>query len=257
MNKSIIKKFGFYHDQEGIISRFLRESKAWETHLMRTKNFILSSSKNKKKTKALILGTGWLLDIPYVELSELFDDVVFIDIKHPRQIVHKLAIYGNIRLIETDISGLIEPVYQALNTIRKNKRKTSLLDIVPVFSDNFLFEIQNADYVVSVNLLNQLDILICDYILKKGLFNENELIDFRRYIQHNHIKLLPAEKSVLITDYEEINLDKDNQIVKRKNLIHITLPTGKNSEKWIWEFDLQKTYHSKMLTHFKVAALEL
>jgi hypothetical protein len=256
MNKSIIKKFGYYKDQDGIINRYLREKSGWEIHLNNTRNFILNASETKKKTKAVILGTGWLLDIPHAELSGLFEELVFVDIKHPRQITHKLSKFKNIKVIETDITGLIEPVYQKIRENRKNNEKLDLIHILPVYSEDFLKEMQSADYVVSVNLLNQLDILICDYILKRGGYKENELLEFRRFIQSMHIELLPKHKSVLITDFEEINLNNNHQQINRKNLIHTKLPS-ENIQKWTWNFDTQKTYKHNMQTQFKVIAFEL
>jgi hypothetical protein len=256
MNKSIIKKFGYYKDQDGIMNRYLRENIGWEVHLKNTRDFILQASESKKKTKAVLLGTGWLLDIPYSELSELFEEVIFVDIKHPRQITHKLSKFKNIKLIETDISGIIEPVYQKFRLNKKNEEKLNLLQVLPVYSEEFLKIVQSSDFIVSVNLLNQLDIHICDFIVKNRWYKENELNDFRRHIQNLHLELLPKYKSALITDFEEIKLSNNSQTVIRKNLIYIKLPND-NIKKWTWNFDTQKTYNQNMETQFKVIAFEM
>jgi hypothetical protein len=255
--QNIHRKFGFFKDQKGIINRYLRENVAWEPHLANTKEFIIGSSKDKGKSKAVVLGSGWLLDIPFKELSQMYEKLIFVDIKHPRQIVHKLRKYHNIKLIETDITGLAIPVYEELRKYLKNKNKPILNAISPLYDDNFKVALQNADFIVSVNLLNQLDILICDYINKTKLYDENEINLFRKYIQSNHLSLLPKSKSTLITDYEELNYDKLNQPVNRKKLLHVTIPDNLKLQRWNWDFDSQRTFHKEYKTVFRVMGVNL
>jgi hypothetical protein len=257
MNKKILKKFGFAKDQDGIINRYLRETESWSAHLNNTKNFILKAASGKSQLKVCILGSGWLLDIPYLELSETFQQVLLVDIKHPTQIVHKLNKYPNFKLIEADITGLIEPVYNILVENKKNNIRIDLCLVKPVYSEILLHEIEQSDLIVSVNLLNQLDILICDYILKSKQYSVEEIVMFRKYIQNNHIELLPKNKSALITDFEELNLDKNKQVVGRKKLVYLNFPENMPCLRWTWEFDLQKTYRKNLQTVFKVMAIEL
>jgi len=257
MDRKIFKKFGYFKDQEGIINRFIRESGGWDSHLLNTKRFIEKSAENRAKSKVLILGSGWCLDIPIEKLSGLFSEVVLIDIKHPGQIVHKLRNYPNIRFMEEDIGGFTEPTYHVLQNYKNNGIRNSLNDIKPVYSENLLNQINTSDYIVSVNLLNQLDILICDYIIDSERFSEQEILSFRKYIQSNHLQLLPKNKSVLITDYEELNYDKQEQLVSRKNLIHINLTQNESLERWTWDFDLHKNYRPGLKTVFRVMALEV
>jgi hypothetical protein len=257
MDKKIFRKFGYYKDQDGIINRYLRETEGWNVHLEKTKNFILKASANKAETRAVILGSGWLLDVPFLELSQIFKEIILVDIKHPRQVVHQLRNYKNIKCLEADICGLTEQVYKVVKENGKNKLKTDLESIKPYHSPDFLSMLQSSDFVVSVNLLNQLDILICDYLIEKKTYGENEILAFRKFIQMNHIGLLPINKSAVITDYLELNLDKHEQVINRKDLVHINLPEKNSCEKWTWDFDSQKTYREGFKTVFKVMAFEL
>jgi hypothetical protein len=257
MNKKIIRKFGYLKDQDGIMNRYLREAEGWATHLNNTKDFIVNSASEKGKFKAVIMGSGWLLDVPFSELSQIFKEVILVDIKHPVQIVHKLKDYPNIKFIETDITGLVEPVFQTLKKNIKNKEIISLTAIIPQYDLAFFNEILQADFVVSVNLLNQLDILLCDYILLSKQFNDNEIKAFRKYVQTKHLELLPKGKSVLITDYEELNIDDKHQIINRKQLLYVDLSPHIIRSKWTWDFDSQKTYHKNLQTVFKVMAVEV
>ncbi len=256
MKNSVLRKFGFRKDQNGIINRYLRENGGWETHLTNTKDFILHSSKNKEKESCLILGSGWLLDVPVDNLKEIFKKIYLVDIVHPKQIIHKYRKYKNIEFMKVDISGYIEPVY---NFMKKNKKtKTPLNQIVQQFPDDFKELLNNVSMVVSVNILNQLDILICDYITRFPLYNDDEEITgFRKIIQQKHIDLMPRNKSCIITDYEELNYDDNMNLINKKSLIYTNLPKGKDVRKWKWNFDLNKTYHKNYKTIFKVMAWDL
>lgn len=254
MKKNILRKFGFQHDQQGIINRYLRETEGWNVHLNNCKNFILRASESKTKGTAVILGSGWLLDVPVEKLSKNFERVILVDIVHPRQVEHKVKKFKNVDFIKSDISGFIMPVYEHIRNFKKNNIKKNLIEIEPLFSHFGLNDINHADFVVSLNLLNQLDILICDYIIKFKIYNEIELLEFRKLIQKKHIQWLPKTKTCLISDYLELNLDDKNELIREKKLVHIDLPLNNNTKRWDWEFDQQKTYHREFKTIFKVIA---
>ncbi len=255
LNRKILRKFGFKTDQEGIINRYLREEGGWNEHLKKTKEYILQVAGTKRKESVIILGSGWLLDVPIHELSEQFEKVVLIDVVHPRQIEHKVKKMLNVELLSIDVTGLVNPIFETL----KNKKasKIPLIEIEPNYDNQLITELENADLVVSVNLLNQLDILICDYINKFNLYSKEEINLFRKQIQTNHLQLLPTDKSVLITDYEELNIDENDKVNNRKKLVYINLPNEKGAAKWKWSFDLKKTYHSDSKTVFKVMAVKV
>lgn len=255
MNRKILRKFRFKKDQQGIMNRYIRETDGWEKHLKNTKEFIMQSAKTKNKKSCIILGSGWLLDIPIDELSQLFDKVQLVDIVHPAQIAHKIKKLKNTEIIESDITGFIEPVYHFMKKAKKSKLK--LRQIKAFLSDFWFNDIKNADFVVSANILNQLDIIICDYIKKFDIYSTQEINELRKIIQQNHLSALPKDKSCLITDYEEVNLDDSNQVIEIKTLVHIDFPKSKNTKKWRWNFDMSRTYHNDFNTVFKVVGMEI
>jgi len=258
MKRRILRKFGFKLDQNGIINRYLRESENWDKHLKKSKDFILKTASAKSKNTAVILGSGWLLDVPVEELSDMFQHLILVDIVHPRQIEHKIKKFNNIELIEADVTGLIEPVYQHIKKCKKQKGQCGkLTDIQPLYRNFGVNTLEQANFIVSLNLLNQLDILICDYIKKHKFYSDDEILEFRKYIQSTHVQSLPKNKSSLISDYLELNLDDKDQVIKEKRLVHINLPDDSKAERWTWEFDTKKTYHSDCQTIFKVAAFEI
>lgn len=195
-----------------------------------------------------------MLDVPIEQLATQFEKVVLVDVIHPRQIEHKVKKIANVVLLQTDITGFALPVFE-LSSKKMNPPK-NLSEIAPDNNIQLADLIKKADFVVSVNLLNQLDILICDFIAKLNLYNTEEINLFRKRIQTNHWQLLPTNKSALITDYEELNTDSKNKVIHRKKLIHIELPNEKNAIRWKWSFDSKKTYHTNCKTEFKVLAME-
>ncbi|MCF6241186.1 MAG: hypothetical protein L3J74_07565 [Bacteroidales bacterium] len=252
MNNRVLRKFGFKKDQNGIINRYIREKPYWDTHLFNTKKFIIDSTRNKTKNTCVVLGSGWLLDVPIEDLSTIFNTVYLVDIVHPRQIKHKYRKIENIKFIQADISGYIKPVYDFMKIAIK--KSLDITNISQKISPELNEITANASMVVSVNILNQLDILICDYIERFSVFTTEQVKVFRKIIQQKHIDLLPENKSCIITDYEEINTDDNGSVIQSRPLVYIELPLNKYVKKWVWNFDTHKTYHSKFNTDFKVMA---
>ena len=77
---------------------------------------------------------------------------------------------------------------------------------------------------------------------------------FRKRIQERHIEFLMKNKSVLITDYEEVVTKKTGEINTIPTLF-ATLPQGLFRDEWTWNFDLRghENYTSKSV--IKVVAL--
>ncbi|MFW5804191.1 MAG: hypothetical protein ACOCWG_03050 [bacterium] len=248
--RKMLKRMGYLDDQQGIISRYIEEEGEWNNHLARCKEFILASANKRGKENVFILGSGWLLDVPLDELSGMFKTVYLVDVEHPVQVKKKISDYQNVQLLNMDITGgYIEKVYHAV----RNKNYLAIKDI---HVNGFQFPGQPS-FVVSINIMNQLDIILVDYIKKFKFFDENDLLDFRKRIQMAHLNSLPVGKSCLITDFEEIHLskNKDEEIGKKK-LIFTELPDAPKQE-WIWNFDTRCSYYSRdFKTFFKVVALE-
>jgi hypothetical protein len=140
-----------------------------------------------------VLGSGWLLDIPAEELAAMFDEVWLFDIKHPAMVSRRMKNLPNVRLIETDISGFAEPIYDA---VRSAKQSFNSENINPIFD----FDLTQFSYIVSCNILNQLDILILDYLKTKIRLTSEEERILRTRIQQTHLQILPQKKSCLISD---------------------------------------------------------
>ncbi len=253
-----IKALGYSIDQDGIINRYIREKENWDLHLEQCKRFILDSAANKKQQTAMILGSGWWLDIPTEELCQRFENVFFVDIVHPSQMRHKASKYKNLTLIETEISGFAQSTYQTVRLAKKQKTKVDLSVIIPQTILSDLLKENNVDFVVSLNLLNQLDILIVDYVIENSNddVSEHEIQTFREQIQSFHIQSLPKGKSCIISDYQEKSTQLKGTAIQNKTLVHTAFPVANRTADWIWLFDSQGYYVEQHKTIFQVKAID-
>jgi hypothetical protein len=250
--RKILRKMNFISDQEGIMSRYLKESSNWESHLKKSREFILNCVRKRKITKISILGSGWLLDVPLKELNEICREVLLIDICHPPQILRKLRDFPRVKHIEMDITGgMINEVYGLVKEFRKSGKKK---EISSFKSKGFIPQF-HPGFVVSLNILNQLDILVVDYLKKFRVYDDDEILQIRRLIQQSHLDTVALDNSCIITDYEERIYEK-GQLEERNRLVHVPVPEGKRKSTWEWYFDSQKTYHPGKITRFNVLAAE-
>lgn len=247
-----IKKMGYVRDQEGIMNRYLREQSNWENHLTRTRRFIQTSFHNDALKSVAVLGSGWLLDVPLDDLRRRFDTVFLVDIHHPPQIRRKVRDLDHAELVTADLSG--GAIEQVWDMIKKKKSGLSPPGLDEIILKPPLRDLQ-TDAFVSVNLLNQLDILLCDYLKKTDYFQQETLNAFRSRVQSFHLDWITGKPGCLITDILEVNLDRKGRETS-KSLLFTTLPSGFRSEQWDWEFDSQKTYRSGSRTSMEVRAVE-
>jgi hypothetical protein len=249
----ILQKMQYNSDQQGIMSRYLREKEGWDIHLTNTKKFIIQSSPTKKKGKVLVLGSGWLLDCPINELSSNFDEVVLVDIIHPKQVIKKHKHLSNVTFVNADLTGgLIEYIHKNIKPGKKYLL-SSLLSEISHFSNSMPADF---DFVISLNLLSQLSIIITDYLKRVSTFSETELNEIAAVIQQNHINSLPKDKCILISDFEEELYDEDDKLLGVNPLLFIDLPKGNSTEKWQWKFDSSMTYRDDIKTYFNVIAID-
>ena len=245
-----LKRMGYKTDQEGIIRRFLNEDGAWNSHIKNTKDVIIEQSEQiQEKKTVLVLGSGWLLDIPIDFLCKTFTNVVLTDIFHPKEIVKKYSKYTNIVWLQCDLTGIAENVFAIGRKGSKNFNDE--LKKVKIYPPALNVK---ANYVISANILSQLDELIIDYLKKYQEIDTEILAGFRRKIQEKHLDFLKKSKSVLITDIEELYFNRDAELVEQVCLMYCKLPESRIITEWEWTFDSKMTYRRNNVTYRKVKA---
>jgi hypothetical protein len=244
---------GFVRDQEGIMNRYLGESEQWKTHLERTRAFIAASFSDSHIQSVAVLGSGWLLDVPLEELRTRFQKVFLVDIHHPPQIRKKTSSMEGVELLEEDLSG--GAVEQVWNLAKRNKTDIHLAEIQKEITLNPPLKGIQADAFISVNLLNQLDILLCDHIRRKLPYQQELSHSFRAAIQAFHLDWITKKPGCLITDFMEHRVPHSGN-PSAKALLYTDLPEGIRRETWQWNFDSRGTYHPGSRTHMEVQAIE-
>ena len=248
---NILKEMGFVNDQDGIIDRYAREKQAWDIHLNNSKQTILEAVTFHKPSTVAILGSGWLLDVPLEELSKTCSKIYLYDIVHPSQIKHRVSKFSNIELIEADITG--GSIQKTWNEVQRWKNKGGNIDISNIPGDGFIPH-HKTDMVISLNILNQLDILICDYLLESTILQNEDLETLRQNIQQKHIESLQKQAFCLISDIEETVIDIETKSDTTRPLILASLPQSSNHKQWDWQFDSTGNYYEGKQVIFHVQA---
>ena len=248
----MFRKMGFYDDQLGIIRRYRREREHWDKHLQHTRQFVLESMQGKNRISAAVLGSGWLLDVPLEEMSRYFERLYLYDIRHPKTVKKQAHKLGNVELRACDISCFARPVYDYVKQQRNNRNRPPISDIQPQKT----LDLTEFDFVFSCNILNQLDILLVEYMTQCIDLNQEETLAFRKRVQECHIDLLPANRSCLVADYEEITCSPDDREIARNRSVFLPIVQSA-CRRWRWNFDTKMTYYSDKKTFFEVLAVEL
>jgi hypothetical protein len=232
--------------------RYLNEREHWNAHLEKTRAFIASAFRECTGDTVAILGSGWLLDVPLDDLRTRFDRILLVDIHHPPQIRRKFAHETQVHLLECDLSG--GAILKAWN-FAGEKGKGDLESFLGSMTLVDPLEGIEADALVSVNLLNQLDILLWDFLAGKRYFKGRSPDPFRSRIQSHHLSWITSRPGCLVTDTIEINADRNGGETSSA-LLFAELPTGVRRERWTWDFDSRGNYRSGKRTRMEVEAVE-
>jgi len=251
--RRILNRMGYYNYQRGLIFHHLEEAGSWNTHLKNCRNFILKAIDYYRPSKVTVLGSGWLLDIPIIEMNELVTEINLVDIIHPPEVKEQISGLKKVILREEDISGgLINEVWQkAGGRIFFNKLRS--LDEIKIneYQPDF-----DPGMIISLNILTQLENLPLEFLRKRAKINEASFVQFRRMVQSAHISFLKKHDSVLISDISEVITVKSGDIIENQSVL-VALPDTGNREEWTWDFDLKKSDFYSKKSVFKVSAMIL
>lgn len=208
--------------------RYRRNRFSWQPHLERTRQFVLSTvEKSQNRGKAVILGSGLLLDVPLAELATMFREVVLLDIVILPEVRKMIKGYSNVKFVQYDVTNMSEKLY---NNIRQGIR------VLPEAAPRFSEIDENTGLVVSLNLLSQLWVIPRAYALKKLPRIDEEQVDnwCRQIVESHYASLLSMPCTVcLIADYEFIKRDREGRIVSQGSTISGLALPGPDAG-WTW-----------------------
>lgn len=244
---------GYFADQRGIIRRYHREREGWDEHLQHTRQYAAEAMQGKKRKTAAVLGSGWLLDVPLDEMCRYFEKLYLYDVRHPATVKKRIHALNNVELRVCDISCFARPVYQYAKQYRNCSQRPSIGDIQPRSELN----LNDFDFVFSCNILNQLDILLIDYLSQFFALSNEETQIFRCNVQNHHINLLPRNRSCLVADYEEISFSPDGKEISRKKSVHHPVAQREDARRWTWKFDTKMTYCENRMTSLEALGVNV
>ena len=221
-----LKDMGYVRELIAIEARHRRCRQAWAPHLERCRRLIASAALAcPGSDRAVILGSGPLLDVPLDILTERFREGWLVDIVHPSAVRKLAERLGNVRVVERDLSG----VSLALHGM--DRMGTGPLP-EPAPDAAGLIE---ADFVASVNLLSQLPLTPLDFIENRlPRINADQRQVFARSIIDHHLALLqgfPGRVSV-ITEVMRLVQDGDETLEKVDPLYGAMFPY--QGDNWTW-----------------------
>lgn len=251
--RRLLNKMGYYNYQNGLIYRHLNQEGGWDKHLENCRNFILKALNFYKPEKVTVLGSGWLLELPFTELVEKTESICLVDIVHPPEVISQTGSFGNVELSEQDVSGgLIEEVWQKTGKYSFFNKLQSLDSInIPEYKPDC-----DPGMVISLNILTQMESLLIEFLRKRTKIKEAEFIRFRTEIQKKHIDFLKKHRSVLISDYAEVITNQAGNITTIPTVV-TDLPSGQFNDEWIWDFDLKGSDYYNNRSLMKVIAVTL
>jgi hypothetical protein len=249
--KLVLHRMGYYDDQDGIMRRYRAEEPSWDFHLQKSRELIIRTIDLFNPSTITVLGSGWLLDLPFEKMAMNKRSINLVDALLPGQIETRINIFRHVRFIQDDVTGgLISGVYE--NVPRGFFRQRVDIDKILNFKP---YEPPKAsDLVISLNLLSQLDSIPIDYLKKKTKISDEEVIVIKQRVQQQHINMLRERNSLLITDFYEHPVNSGNG-PEGKSTIAVDLPLGISREEWDWTFDTRKDYNPGSDTIFRVAGI--
>lgn len=226
-----VKEMGYLRELIAISERHKRCRRAWQPHLDLSKDFILQAvnlCSNHKK--AVILGSGLLLDIPLAELSEAFEEVLLVDMVHLATTKRKAHRYPNVFTLNADITGVVHTIYKT-HSIPHIKTNTEF----PGYDSQ-------TSLLISANILSQLPLCPASFLMKKCHLPETDIQNWAKILINDHLTHLADLNCVvcLITDHSMCLKDKKGQIYDVKSTLHgikpnEKLPDIKYQTEWQWE----------------------
>lgn len=249
--RRILTRLGYYNYQNGLIYRHLNQEGRWENHLEHCRRFILKALEEYKPDKVTVIGSGWLLDLPFAELVERAGRIDMIDIVHPPDVISQVKCFPGVKLIEADATGgLIEEVWLKRGKYKLIQRRNSLSDIIiPEFKPD-----DDPGMVISLNILTQLESLPITFLKKRSRISDEEVDLFRTRVQKKHVDFLMKHRYVLITDYAELITSRTGDS-KTVPTLFTDLPVSAYREEWTWNFDQKGADLYNSVSQFKMVAV--
>ena len=230
------RRAGFLYQMIALRARYRRNKVAWKSHIEACHNFVIKAAEmTDNNGRAIVLGSGLLIETPISYLANKFREVILVDAIHGIPERCRMRKYKNVNMVEADISGII-------NNFSRNSH--SKFDISK-------FEYK-YDLAISSNMLSQIPLYLHDALNTMKLGCNEETIKRRAIIDHIITIKSISHHHCLISDYEHY-ITNNELIVDTKDLLYgIMLPPP--SETWTWNLALRPELFQNKDVYSRVGA---
>jgi hypothetical protein len=242
------RELGYLRELFGIRRRWRRWRTVWEPHCRRSRELLLRAARRcPAKRKAVLFGSGFLYDVPLVELAGLFGEVVLVDVIHPRSTRRAAGRLANVTLLQADVTGTAEAVW------RVGRRPGEPL---PRAKPDLFVGDAEVDLVASVNLLSQLACMPEAYLLRHG-HAPAEVTAYARDVVAAHLdylRRLPGVVAVL-ADVESLVVEPSARVRSRESTLRGE-PFPWRGEEWVWPLVPVRPAYRVEGFHLRVVGIE-
>jgi hypothetical protein len=242
---SAVRALGYLRELRNIRRRYRFWRSEWEPHCEHTRAILRAAAGHcPQRRKALVVGSGYLHDVPLPELAAAFAEVILLDVLHPLATRWAVRRHPNVRLLSADVTGTLEDIRQAARSEGSPLPRSS--------PDLFLND-QAIDLVASVNVLSQLPCMPERYLLDAGSHSQEEIVAYARDVIGAHLVWLRRFGAVvaLVADVEALTISTEGEMVRRSNTLYGLAPDWQG-ETWTWPLVPCSSTPPYQATHLRV-----
>lgn len=216
------RSLGLLWESVTLWSRGIRHRKLWAGHHGRCQAVVKDAIMAlERRRKVLVLGSGFVRDVPLPELCEAFEEVILVDAVHLQLVRLAMARRRNVRLVTRDLSGIMPWLAGTAQG-----RTDPIADFV---ADEAI------DLVISANLLSQLAWPVEDWLEEDPARPPRFPVDLPRRCIAWHLEDLGRFKGrvCLLSDVEMTERDRAGKVTDRLDLMRGELLPPPD-ESWDW-----------------------
>jgi hypothetical protein len=243
-----VRGLGYLRELQGIRRRHRQWAQAWQPHLERTRGTLRAGvALCQRKRKAVLFGSGWLLDVPLGELAAEFAEVVLVDIVHPLTTRRRAQRHANVRLVAADVTCTVEGVW----SVARNPALPLPRGVPDLFCADGA-----VDFAASVNLLSQLPCMPERYLLSAGEHAVEAIHAYARDAVQAHLDYLRRLPGVvaLVSDVAIRTVTSTGRILAESSTLSgAAFPW--QGDRWVWPLVPRRPTYPHHGVHLVVAGI--
>lgn len=250
----LARRLGYLSEAVALGSRHRRQRQNWAPHVAACRRFIAqAAAQSSKGGRAVVVGSGLLIEIPLEDLTARFDEILLVDIVHSRSVRNRVRGMPNVQLVSLDVTGALAPLDEALERG---------WDLPTGFAPPSLPGSSRCAFAVSCNLLSQLPLMPLDAIERRApALPDAARLAFAQRLAADHLRWLAglAERAALFSDIESLWLTGGAVVEREDSSWGLPLPAPDMS--WLWDIapapeqDRQRDLRHSVGGWFDVAGL--